>query len=486
MEENLNEWKDELLLAERLIQSARSSFVAFLALISPPESHYVLGKIHLHLATICEEAMRPDGKPNHTISLPPQHGKSRLIIRFAAWALGAYPGISIALTGFSGELLGDFLKEIVALMDAPIYKRVFATLSVRKSDDRWNYKAFNNRSVIAVRSAGSKLTGRRADLLIVDDAHPGREEAESVTLRGKVIRWFTADCLSRISPHAKIFVIGTRWHPDDLIGYITNDKFKNDLIDAGFKDMIFHEHKFPAICDVDEDEIGRKRGEALFPECRPIEFILRQKAQLLDYEFRSQFQQVPTTSRGGQINPNNIIPIAKDELPPLERITRIASGWDLAATDNTASDYTCGICAMRDKDDNLYIVDCVKDKLPITKLIPFMEERAKYWVDAYNCRMLGVEGVAGFVGYYHLIRERLLGKVSVRLKNPPKGGGKLVRAQKWIVATEARKIYMVRGAWNKDFLAECVEFPDGKHDDQVDAMSIVYETLFNTSRILID
>lgn len=462
-----------------LFSEARQDFSLFLRCLYPPSSGYTLGKMHLYLAGLFHASMKGDGPRNRCISVAPQSGKSSLMIRLVAWVVGAFPGIQVAITGFSSSLLVEFLDRISEITRQAGYNRIFPQVVIEGGADRQNYKRFSNGSSIVVKPAGSKLTGRRVDLLIVDDAHAGREEAESPTQRRKVLQWFMADCLTRLSPQANVFIIGTRWHPEDLIGSVTGEEYVSSLSAEGQTEAIFDVVKLKAICEDEDDPLGRAMGEALFPEGRPLEFLLRQKAMLPAYEWDSQFRQEPATSGGGQIDLAKLIRIDSKDLP--HGLT-VASGWDLAVSESSVADYTAGACCGRDKEGNMYVIDINRQKLGITKCIPNITQRALSWRSTLHALTLGIEGVGGFRAYYDLVKKELSGSVSVKLKNP-KQGGKLLRARPWFNMIEGGKVYLVRGAWNKEFLEELRLFPNGTHDDQIDAVSIAYETLFQTSHL---
>lgn len=434
------------MLIPRLLLKARTDFIAFLLAISDDESGYILSRMHLFIAgKLNDTVTRKDVPRNYTISVPPQHGKSSLIVRYVAWLVGSYPRLCVALTGFSAELMGQMLRQVTSIMDLPVYQVIFPGVKVKPKDDRWDYKRFTNDAIIYAKPAGSKLTGRRVDILIIDDPHAGRAEAESPTIRNRVVQWAVADCFSRLSPHWRVFVIGTRWHPEDLIGHLTGREYNKRLEMLGNTAMKFEVIKIPAICeDPATDPLGRKAGEVAFPEERDLEFLTSIRGAMTTTEWKSQYQQEPVTSKGGQVNADDFNLISPEEVPWSE-LTAIGSGWDLAATDKTASDWTVGACGARTKDGRLYIFDQFRKQMQIPKLLPAIEARALAWKDMYGANQLGVEGVGGMVGYYQQLRQMLLGKISVRLKNPPvKGGGKLVRAQNWLALVEAKKCIWYR------------------------------------------
>ena len=133
------------MLIPRLLLKARTDFIAFLLAISDDESGYILSRMHLFIAgKLNDTVTRKDVPRNYTISVPPQHGKSSLIVRYVAWLVGSYPRLCVALTGFSAELMGQMLRQVTSIMDLPVYQVIFPGVKVKPKDDRWDYKRFTN------------------------------------------------------------------------------------------------------------------------------------------------------------------------------------------------------------------------------------------------------------------------------------------------------------------------------------------------------
>jgi predicted phage terminase large subunit-like protein len=487
-----------------LIEEARDDIVAFLHFMWPQVEgqSYIIGALHEELARVAQETFEGKRGPNQVVSVPPQHGKSRMLsVRVVAWLIGKKPGIHIALTGYSGSLLTDFVDEARQIMETPRYRMVFGDIAARRGRNRAHDVLFSNGSNIQARSCGSKLTGRRVDWLVIDDPHSGREEAESPTQRRKVKRWFFADCLSRISSKACIFVVATRWHPDDLIGNLTHPEIVQELEDAGFKNLVFQTTNYTAIAE-HGDPLGREPGEALFPEQRPIDFLMGVKALQPAYEWESQYMGRPKTASGDQIDTANIKRIELSEVPEGLEWGR---GWDLAITEDQKADYTAGAKAairyetverivfdeatktMKLKPVKLkhfYLIHMRKGQKAWAAMRAMIIEQARRDKEHDGVSRIAIESVSGFEAVYQDVKQDLLGDVKVVKKNPPRGG-KLLRAQNWLNLIEAGRFYMVRGPWNKDFINELALFPDGPHDDQVDAVSIVDELLSTKDKLLI-
>lgn len=197
-------------ILQRTANKARTDFVSFLYVMFPqtPDQRYKIGKVHRWTANLIQDILNGVTSPSWSVSMPPQHGKSRLIaVRAVAWAIGAFPRISIALTGFSHTLLTEFIYEMNQIVETERYRSIFPGVSSLYGRNRQDFKQFSNGSSVLCKSSGCKLTGRRVDLLIIDDALSGRAEAESPSAREHIKQWYFADCLTRLSPNAKQFVI---------------------------------------------------------------------------------------------------------------------------------------------------------------------------------------------------------------------------------------------------------------------------------------
>ena len=155
-------------------------------------------------------------------------------------------------------------------------------------------------------------------------------------------------------------------------------------------------------------------------------------------------------------------------------------GWDLAITEKQSADYTAGaLCGWNG--ELLYIVDVFRRQWAWAKVRAAIISQSRADRAERGIMRIGIEGVSGFDAIYQDVKQELLGETKVIKSNPPRGG-KLLRAQPWLNLIEAGRVVLVRGAWNKDFLAELDTFPDGAHDDQVDGVSICHHLLVGSPK----
>lgn len=465
-----------------LIRRARYDFETYLLLFNLPGHGYIYSKVHELLVSIVQGVEDGTIKRRQITSLPPQHGKSTVMsIEAASWLIGKRPGIQVAITGFSHELVTDFSKAIRDRVGNPIYQLIFPRCKIVFGSNKMDSWKLTNGSGLRAKPCGSKLTGRKVDWLIIDDPHAGREEAESITMRKRVLSWYFADCYSRLSPNAAVFIIATRWHPEDLIGTLTADDHVKGLQASGHEKEVFDVTNLPAICEDETiDPIGRKVGEALFPEQRDIRFLRAVEAVTPPYEWSSQYQGRPQAEGSGQADTSNFIYIDHTELPKDAEVVR---SWDLAIGEKDRNDFIAGaMCAYDPEQDFLYIVDMWHGKKSWPKMRPILLTEAEEDKACWNCQRVGIEAVAGFGAVFQDVKSALLGEVRVQAVFPPKGG-KLARALPWLNKIEAKRVYIVRGgSWVKKFIEELRTFPEGDHDDQIDAVSGAWEMLTGRNR----
>ena len=472
---------------EALVERAREDFLTFVYLIHPPKefpsmTDIQLGAVHRYMCKRVQDTVDGVCSKYQTLSLPPQHGKSTFTTVLAsAWLLGHTEGISIGISAFSSTLVNKFSREIKSITTMPIYKAIFPDMAMGKDNvDNVEEREWDNGSNIQLKTTGKKFTGRRIDWKIIDDPHAGREEAESKIQREVVIDWFNADVKSRLAPNAKVFVTATRWHPQDLIGYLTNDDREEHLRSLGQESEIFEVTNLPALSEgIDGDPLGRVEADlALFPEVRDTAFLLSVKASIPHYEWSSQYQGNPISSMGGQVDVGNLKYMAMSEFREVHKELgfELVRGWDLAVTEKQSSDYSAGALGGYHKEtDTLYIVDMFRNKASWVKNRVNIIHQTEVDTEEFNVQRIAIEAVAGFVGLYQDIKQQLLGKAKVEKKGAK--GGKLLRAHPWLHRVDAGNVVVVRGGWNKAFISELSGFPDADHDDTVDAVTIVWETV---------
>ena len=490
---------------EWIANRARTDFLTYVSLFRRDEK-FILGELHRFLIGLIQGVADGTLGKRNAVSVPPQHGKSTILsVEAASWLVGRFPDTQVAITGYSYGLTTDFSRMIRDRIQDPLYSLVFPDVALDAGHAQVNNWMATNGSGVIAKSVGSKLTGRKVNWLIVDDPHAGRSEAESVVQRERVKQWYFGDCVTRMTPDGAVFIIGTRFHPEDLIGTLTDPDYVEDLRTQDATDEIFTITALKAIAEGDNDPLGREPGEAVFPEVRHAKFLNAVRAVIPSYEWSSQYQCDPVSASTNIIDTKQISVIEQEEVPwdSLE----VVRGWDLALTEKQTSDWSAGALIGTIHPDpelvkqhkqeglppplpDLYILDMFQEKLNWTKLKSRINAISLADVDKHGVRRIGMEAVAGFDVALRETREMLMGIVTVEKRNPKNSGkknqsSKLMRAQPWVNLVEAGKVRMLRGRWNKALFAEMLTFPEGAHDDQIDAITVGYESLFNKHQLLL-
>lgn len=220
------------------------------------------------------------------VQLPPRHGKSSLTsIYFPAWYLGTYPNKRVILATYGDDLATDFGRKARALMEefGPSLFGLRVNQESRAANN-WNLDGHDGGMIST--GIGGPITGRGADLLVIDDYTKNAEEAISENQRSKVWDWYQSTASTRLEPEAAQVVMATRWHDDDLIGRILK----------GEEAHTWRVIRLPALAeDHEPDELGRKPGEALWPERWNAKELNSKRKSLDDFWWYAMYQQRPGT-----------------------------------------------------------------------------------------------------------------------------------------------------------------------------------------------
>lgn len=413
-------------------------------------------------------------RPILCIQSPPQHGKSWCVSDFIGWIIGKINGLRVIYASYS-ETLGKRCNSAQQrVLDHPKYREIFPDTAlpskssnlVRTTDhlEFVDSKGQPTNGQFRNTTVAGPVTGESLDLGVIDDAVKGREQANSITWSQKIWDWFTDDFLTRFSKDAGLLIIMTRWTTHDLIGRL-EEKCKED----GRPIKIIN---YEAIAT--EDEKHRKAGEALFPELKPLDFLLTRKSLMAAESFESLYQGAPTV-RGG-----NVI---KDEwwkwwkvLPPI-RCWFITA--DTAQKEKERNDWT-DFKAWGYDGKCIFLVDHLRAKMGAPTLRREAELFYKKWdtkrIDPTDPILRGmyIEDKSSGVG---LIQE--LRALSFKIVEIPRQIDKFFRAEDAAPYIEAGRVWL-----NVDIpdvsntTKEAREFPNSKFDDDIDNVFTAIEVAF--------
>lgn len=387
------------------------------------------------------------------IEVPPRHGKSLLSSKyFPAWFLGRNPDRRVILASYGADLASDFGRAARDVLEA-WGERVFGVKVSAKSSaaNRWDIDGHRGGMITA--GVGGPITGRGADVLIIDDPIKNREDAESKGIRDKQWGWFTSTAYTRLEPDGAIIVIQTRWHEDDIAG-----RLQQEAAAGGEQYRVI---RLPAIADDDADELGRAKGEALWPTRYGLDRLQQIAAAVGSYVWNALYQQRPVAPEGNLLRKTWF---ESYDTPPTEFDAQWQS-WDCTFKDTDGSDYVVGQVWGRVGADR-YLLDQVRDRMDYPTTKRAMRALSKRWP---NATAKYVEDKANGSAIISEMSREIPGIIPV---NPE--GGKVARVAAISPIVEAGNVWLPHrslAAWVPEFIEECAAFPNGAHDDQVDAMS---------------
>lgn len=458
----------EFKLDDVRIELARRNFLQYRKLISPKLKW---GWFHRKLCRelqIYFEELVAGKKPVLVIKAPPQHGKSRAIIDFISWVSGQLPEFQTFYTSFSDRLGIRANLRLQRTYESEIYKKIFPGTRISSLGDKSTRGYTRNRELIEYvgkeglfrnTTINGSITGETIDLGIIDDPIKGRKEANSPTVRDSSWDWLTDDFFTRFNEDAGLLMILTPWHLDDPCGRLIETM-------PGVKVL-----SFPAIAEkgiMDSGSEFREIGEALFPEHKSLEFLMKRKALMTSFNWISLYQCSPIQVGGGLIKVENF-KITRAIPEGLERRIRY---WDKAGSEDGGC-YTAGVKVGKLADGRYIILDIISGQWTALRREKRIKQTAQ--IDGRNVN-IWVEQEPGSGGMESAESTvRMLAGYSCKADKVTDSKG--VRAEPFAAQVEAGNILLLQAPWNKDFIAEAETFPDGQFKDMIDAAVGAFQKL---------
>lgn len=389
------------------------------------------------------------------IFMPPRAGKSMLVSEyFPAWYLGRNPAHHLIAATYAQELADDFGRKVRNQLAGTDFRRIFPGVTLHgdsQSAKRFHVHAGAEQSgAYFATGIGGPMTGKGAHCLLIDDAVKNREEAESETIRRRNKDWYTSTAYTRLMPGGRIVVVMTRWHEDDLAGWLLRE----------------HAHEgwtvlnLPAVAEAN-DAIGRTEGEALWPAAYPLDALAKIKASIGSRDWGALYQQRPSPAEGGVFK---LAWFPRYEKPVEYR--RIVQSWDTAYKPGEENDPSA--CLTFGEHAGGYdLLHCLAERLEYPDLKARLVRHAADWNAA---GVLIEDKASGQSLIQDLRRETVLPVVPIRVA--ANSGNKLTRAMAVSPLCEAGRVRLPRhAAWLADFEMQLMNFPNDAHDDCVDALS---------------
>ena len=427
-----------------------------------------------HLRLLTERLMDvATGKTQRLIvSMPPGHGKSTLVSHyFPTWMLGRFPDLSILLTSYEANFAagwGRQCRDTLAMYGPQVFG-VQPDPRVSRAD-WWQIQGSNGKLLTA--GMGGAITGKRFDVMVVDDPVKNSDQAGSSTLRAKQWDWFASTAYTRLEPGGRMVVVMTRWHEDDLAGRLIAE-----ARDGGEPWEIIN---LPALAG-DDDPLDRKPGAALWPERYSADALERTRGVVGSFWFNAMYQGRPTAP-GGEVLKSDWFRYWRWADPGETTIELRGGGLaldvpadsglvfqtiDLAASLKSSADYSVIQTWMRiaaEKSYHFLMLDQVRRRMDGPDLIAAVEAGVAKW----KPRIVGVES-SGF----QLAICQMLKKKGIPVREIRPDRDKLSRALAATPAMESGRVWFPAAApWRAAREAELLAFPNAAHDDQVDALSM--------------
>ena len=431
-------------------EQAREGFMPFIKKVWPA---FIEGRHHKIMAEAFERVANGDLK-RLIINMPPRHTKSEFAsYLLPAWFLGQYPEKKIIQTAHTAELSVGFGRKVRNLVDSDDYKEIFPELGLRadsKAAGRWSTSKGGEYFAIGV---GGAVTGKGADLLIIDDPHSEQEgQSADPAVFDKVYDWYTSGPRQRLQPGGSIIIVMTRWHKRDLTGKIIKTSVQREGMDEW--ELI----EFPAIMP---------SGNALWPEFWSLTELEALRSELPAPKWQAQYQQDPSSEESALVK-REWWQKWEDERPP--QCEFIIQSWDTAFLKTQRADYsactTWGVFYHPDEQGvtqpNIILLDAFKDRLEF----PELKKCAFEFYNEFEPDACIVEAKAA--GTPLIFELRAMG-IPVSEYTPSRGNDKISRVNAVSDLFASGIVWCPETRFAEEVIEEFASFPAGEHDDLVDS-----------------
>ena len=445
--------KEFLMLKEaeaRLIirEKAQNNFMPF---VHHVYENFIEGRHHLEIAEKLEKVATGE-ITRLIVNMPPRHSKSELAsYLMPAWFLGRNPKLKIIQATHNTELAVRFGRKVRDLIDSEQYGHIFPDTDLKadsKAAGRWETSAGGEYFAAGV---GAAVTGRGADLFIIDDPH-SEQDAMSEGRLEEAYEWYTSGPRQRLQPGGKIIVVMTRWGLRDLTGRLIKAQGSDVLSDQ------WEVVEFPAILPSENP---------LWPEFWKKDDLLKVKASLPVQKWGAQWQQQPTAEEGAIVKKEWWKIWKKEDIPEVDYIIQ---SYDTAFSKKESADFsaitTWGVFRSEETGaDNIILMDACRGRWNFPELKEKALEENEYW----QPDMMIVEAKASGLPLTDELRRA---GIPIMNYTPSKGRDKVTRMHTVAPLFEAGMVWAPEKHFADEVIDECMAFPNGEHDDYVDSMTM--------------
>ncbi len=422
------------------------------------------------------------------VNMPPRHGKTELVSKiFPFWYIGNFPKEKIMLVTYQNQFsqqYGKIVRELISEFGAKYFG---IELNKRDASSKMLRIGKTNGTIYFVGAMGA-ITGRGANLIIIDDPIKNDREAMSLNRRESLWDWFKATVFTRLEPNGIMVIVMTRWHEDDLVGRIlkffnTKEITKDGNINEKNRN-VWYVLKLPAISTNESDALGRAIGEPLWQERFPLQTLWEIKQTLGDFWFSAIYQQEPKSTRGKifdrskfqyfEYHGNYIQYETKDKINFKKEIVflnqcRVFATVDLAIQSKETNDYTVAIVFAVSKDRRVFVLEVIRERFDSAYHKELIQSIYSKWKPV----LIGIESVQ-----YQASLVKILRSEGFPIKELRPDRDKISRCLPMVAMMEAEMVFFNRYAlWLETFEDELLNFPNGKNDDQVDAFAYIAQLI---------
>ena len=433
---------------------AKVDFMQFVKRVWP---NFINGAHHVKMARAFERVARGECK-RLIINMPPRHTKSEFAsYLLPAWFLGNFPAKKVIQTSHTAELAVGFGRKVRNLVDSDHYKSIFPELALQsdsKAAGRWNTSKGGDYFAIGV---GGAVTGKGADILIIDDPHSEQEAALAEVnpeIYDKTYEWYTSGPRQRLQPGGSIIIVMTRWSKKDLTAQV----LKSAMQRSGEEWEVI---EFPAILPSEKP---------LWPEFWSLKELQALRAELPNQKWMAQYMQNPTSDSAAIVK-REWWQIWEEDHPP--SCEWVLQSWDTAFEKTTRADYSaCTTWGIFYKPDdagvtqaNIILLNAFRDRMEFPTLKKKAIEEYREW----EPDSIIIEKKAS--GAPLIYEMRAMG-IPVQDFTPSKGNDKISRLNAVSDIFASKRVWIPNTHWAEEVVDEVASFPGGDHDDYVDSVSM--------------
>lgn len=425
---------------------------------------YHAGWVHKDICRRLEafsEAVARNESPRLMLFMPPRSGKSEIVSRnFPAWHLGRYPAHEVIACSYAASLANSFSRKVRDILRDPAYHNMFETRLDKESQSVENWLTNAGGGYVSA-GVGGSIVGKGAHVLIIDDPTKGRDEAKSESVQESIRDWYTGSAYTRLTQGGGVLIIMQRWAEDDLAGWLLENDEQNGGIEG------WEVVRYPAIAE--SDEPYRRRGTALHPERYDEEAFKRIRATIGERDWHALYQQNPLPDTGDFFKKEMFRWYGVGEQPPLEEL-RVYATWDLAVGQKEANDFSVGVYFGVDANHRIWILDVLRLKVNTLELVETILDKHEQYAPIATGMEQGQISMS--IGPFMEVRcrERKIFPYFEPLK--PGRNDKEARANNIRGRMQQGMVMFPRNHEGvNELFSECLKFPNGKHDDCVDALA---------------